>query len=132
LTKRKLKFTLLTAIIILGYYAAGILTAKAEDTGTATLQIIATGDLHSQVTAYDYETGQETPESGLSKLATLIQEKESEAGANNTLLVDAGDFLYDYISNYFYDNYRDFMQPVMRAVDRFGVTGKSTMLTPVY
>ncbi len=95
-------------------------TTKADNTDTATLRIIATGDLHGQVTAYNYEADYKVTNRGLSKLTTLIKQKKNEIGATNTLLVDAGDFLYDYSTNYFYDKDKTLVQPVMKAMSAVG------------
>ncbi len=66
-------------------------TTKADNTDTAILRILATGDLHGQVTAYNYEADYKVTNRGLSKLTTLIKQKKNEIGAANTLLVDAGE-----------------------------------------
>ncbi len=90
--------------------------ASAENDVSAVLRILATADLHGQVTAYNYETNSPIATRGLSKLSTLIKQKKKKVGENNSLLVDVGDFLYDYTSNYFYDNHQDLLQPVMKAM----------------
>jgi 2',3'-cyclic-nucleotide 2'-phosphodiesterase / 3'-nucleotidase / 5'-nucleotidase len=67
--------------------------AKAETTpGTATLRILETTDLHSNVRAYDYY--QDTDKNikfGLAKTATLIAQARSEKA--NSMLFDAGDLI---------------------------------------
>lgn len=87
--------------------------AQEESADTAVFQILATGDLHGQATAYDYETDTEMPAAGLAKIARLVSSARKELGTSNTLLVDAGDFLYDYSTNYFYDNRPDVIQPIL-------------------
>lgn len=120
MNKKKLSLVLIILIVFLGMTLSGYHFVEAGNTDTATLRIIATGDLHGQITAYNYETNSEMPENGLSKLATIVKQKKSEVGINNALLVDAGDFLYDYSSNYFYDNYPDMTQPIMKAMSAMG------------
>lgn len=68
--------------------------AKAEGTAanTATLRILETTDLHSNVMPYDYY--QDTDKNinfGLAKTATLIQKARSEV--SNSMLFDAGDLI---------------------------------------
>ncbi|MFJ7728268.1 bifunctional 2',3'-cyclic-nucleotide 2'-phosphodiesterase/3'-nucleotidase [Neobacillus sp. NPDC097160] len=64
--------------------------AKAEGTGnTATLRILETTDLHSNVMPYDYFKDAPVTNYGLAKTATLIQQARSEVA--NSMLFDAGD-----------------------------------------
>ena len=64
--------------------------AKAEGTGnTATLRILETTDLHSNVLPYDYFKDAAVPNYGLAKTATLIKQARSEV--DNSMLFDAGD-----------------------------------------
>ncbi|WP_423335708.1 bifunctional 2',3'-cyclic-nucleotide 2'-phosphodiesterase/3'-nucleotidase [Neobacillus sp. 19] len=65
--------------------------AKAESTGTntATLRILETTDLHSNVMPYDYFKDAAVKDYGLAKTATLIQQARSES--QNSMLFDAGD-----------------------------------------
>lgn len=107
---------LLLFILVLGTSMTIYSFARAESRETATFRILATSDLHGQTTSYDYETNLSTPNNGLSKIATLVAQNRKALGENNTLLVDAGDFLYDYTTNYFYDNYTSEVQPIMKAM----------------
>ncbi|SFB25436.1 MULTISPECIES: bifunctional 2',3'-cyclic-nucleotide 2'-phosphodiesterase/3'-nucleotidase [unclassified Bacillus (in: firmicutes)] len=69
--------------------------AKAEGTPTATLRILETTDLHSNVMPYDYyqDTDKDSKGNnlnyGIAKTATLIQQARSEV--KNSMLFDAGD-----------------------------------------
>lgn len=84
---------------------------------TIDFRVLATGDLHGQLTAFNYETGKEDPTSGLSKISTLVSRERTEAGGKaNTILVDAGDVLYNYYANYLYENYPDEVQPIYQAM----------------
>lgn len=84
---------------------------------TIDFRVLATGDLHGQVTAFNYETGKADKTVGLSKIATLVSRERIAVGAtSNTLLVDAGDTLYNYYTNYIYENYPDEIQPIYKAM----------------
>lgn len=120
LIKKKLSYLFIITLIIFSSFIIGSLRAKADTSDRATLRIMATSDLHGQVTAYDYETNLALPSKGLSKVATLIKQKRAEVGSDNSLLVDAGDFLYDYTTNYFYDNYKSNVQPILNAMYSMG------------
>jgi 2',3'-cyclic-nucleotide 2'-phosphodiesterase / 3'-nucleotidase len=68
--------------------------AKAESKNSlkpsrASLAVLETTDLHTQVIGYDYFRLVEDPSFGLDRTATLI--KQARAEFDNTLLVDAGD-----------------------------------------
>lgn len=64
--------------------------AKAEGTvNTATLRILETTDLHSNVLPYDYFKDAPVTNYGLAKTATLIKQARSEV--DNSMLFDAGD-----------------------------------------
>ncbi|WP_160722583.1 bifunctional 2',3'-cyclic-nucleotide 2'-phosphodiesterase/3'-nucleotidase [Bacillus sp. USDA818B3_A] len=66
--------------------------AKAATVNTATLRILETTDLHSNIMPYDYY--QDTSKDinyGLAKTATLIQQARSEV--SNSMLFDAGDLI---------------------------------------
>ncbi|MDR7237794.1 bifunctional 2',3'-cyclic-nucleotide 2'-phosphodiesterase/3'-nucleotidase [Neobacillus drentensis] len=62
---------------------------KAASENTATLRILETTDLHSNVLPYDYFKDTAVTNYGLAKTATLIQQARSEA--DNSMLFDAGD-----------------------------------------
>jgi len=118
--KKIYKRILLIILVVVGINVPVQLFVKADSSNTVTLRILATGDMHGQVTAYDSETNLSLPKEGLSKIATLVNQKKNEVGVNNVLLVDAGDFLYDYTSNFFYDNYKSLTQPIMKAMSLMG------------
>ena len=79
------------------------------------LKILVTADLHGQVTAHNYEIGREDAGRGLSKLATLIQ-AEREATDSETVLLDAGDTLYSYATDFFYNYNDELVQPIYQAM----------------
>ncbi len=89
---------------------------KETEAETIDFRILATGDLHGQVTAWNYETGKRDTTMGLSKIYTLVKKERKEVGKSNTLLVDAGDCLYNYSTNYMYENYPEELQPIYYAM----------------
>lgn len=67
-------------------------TAKAAPTpASVEVSVLYTTDLHGHLLPWDYGTGAEDPEIGLSKIATLVGRVRKEVGEDHTLLVDAGD-----------------------------------------
>ncbi|MFP5112673.1 bifunctional 2',3'-cyclic-nucleotide 2'-phosphodiesterase/3'-nucleotidase [Bacillaceae bacterium C204] len=62
---------------------------KAASQNTATLRILETTDLHSNVLPYDYFKDAPVTNYGLAKTATLIKQARSEV--DNSMLFDAGD-----------------------------------------
>lgn len=114
------KFPTLIAITLFILIMSNSGIVRASVTDTATLRILSTNDLHGQVTAYDYETYLELPKNGLSKIATLITQNRTQAGADNTLLFDDGDFFYDFSTNYFYEKYPTYDQPILKAMKLMG------------
>lgn len=116
MTLKRLRYLFSIFFIIVSALIFNHFVAKADTAPTAVLRILATTDLHGQVTSYDYETNLSLPYSGLSKVATLVNSKRGEVGTDNTLLVDNGDFLYDYTTNYFYEKDRTSVQPILKAM----------------
>lgn len=130
-TNRIIKNTLILSLLLLltASTASGSALASAENAENGTdaaqtapeetidFRVLATGDLHGQTTAFNYETGKEDKTVGLSKIATLVSRERTAAGGRaNTLLVDAGDTLYNYYANYVYENYPDEIQPIYLAM----------------
>lgn len=88
---------------------------EAELPTYGTLKILVTADLHGQVTARNYEIDREEPNRGLSKLMTLINQ-ERAATDSETVLLDAGDTLYSYATDFFYDYNDELVQPIYQAM----------------
>ncbi len=105
------------ASTVLGFIIHSNTSGKAAEIRTGTVRILATGDLHGQVTSVNYETDQKDPTVGFSKIATMIMEQRAEAGKQNTVLVDAGDTLYNYSTNFFYDYNTSIIQPIYQAME---------------
>ena len=122
--KSFVKFSKLTAsALILSTILAPAIpyNVKAEETGnTATLRILETTDLHSNIMPYDYYQDTATGINyGLAKTATLIQQARSEV--NNSMLFDAGDLiqgnpLADYV-NRIKPLGKDDTHPILRAMN---------------
>lgn len=62
---------------------------SASDTATATLVILESTDIHSNILSYDYYRLAEDPTLGFERMATLVNQARREFP--NTLLFDAGD-----------------------------------------
>lgn len=57
----------------------------------ATLRVLATSDVHVNLRSYDYFADRPTAAGGLARIATLVRQQRRDA--NNSILVDNGDFL---------------------------------------
>ncbi|MET4130293.1 bifunctional 2',3'-cyclic-nucleotide 2'-phosphodiesterase/3'-nucleotidase [Roseovarius sp. MBR-6] len=69
-------------------------TETQSPTGpTFTLRLLATSDVHGHILPQDYFTGRHDTPVGLARLATLIAQARAQAGPENCLLLDNGDFL---------------------------------------
>lgn len=115
-------FTTVNYIYVQPAYAQETETTAETDDGSATrglLKIMTTADLHGQVTARNYEIDREDATRGLSKLATLIY-AERETVASDTVLLDAGDTLYSYATEFFYHYNSELVQPIYQAMAQLG------------
>ncbi|MFT3690188.1 bifunctional 2',3'-cyclic-nucleotide 2'-phosphodiesterase/3'-nucleotidase [Paenirhodobacter sp.] len=64
---------------------------RHDGEGTVALRVMATTDLHGFLLGYDYTRNRPSPDTGLSRVASLIARARAEAP--NCLLFDNGDFL---------------------------------------
>lgn len=64
---------------------------RLEGAGTVALRVMATTDLHGFLLGYDYTRDRSSPDTGLSRVASLITKARTES--RNSLLFDNGDFL---------------------------------------
>ncbi len=87
-TTRVIKNVLILSLLLLftASTASGFALAAPDETAetpapeeTIDFRVLATGDLHGQVTAYNYETGKEDPTAGLSKIATMVTKERNAA-----------------------------------------------------
>jgi len=67
-------------------------TGRAKP-ATVQLRVLATSDVHGHILPFDYFTHQADRPHGLARVATLVRQARAEAGPDNCLLVDSGDFL---------------------------------------
>jgi 2',3'-cyclic-nucleotide 2'-phosphodiesterase/3'-nucleotidase/5'-nucleotidase len=117
----KLSKLIATAIILSTVVSPAIPNhANAAAGSTATLRILETTDLHSNIMPYDYYQDTATNINyGLAKTATLIQQARSEV--SNSMLFDAGDLiqgtpLADYV-NRIKPLGKDDTHPILRAMN---------------
>lgn len=95
---------------------ATVATAAAAE---ADMRVVFTTDIHGQVVNYDYQSEQEVIR-GLNKAYTLVKKARSEAGEGNTLTFDLGDSVYDFTTDYIYNNSPESLQPVYNAMSKIG------------
>lgn len=74
----------------------------ATATGTTTLRILSTTDLHGQSVNVNYDSAYAYTKGSLAQAATLIKDAKSSLKYGNTLLVDIGDTIYGYGSDSIY------------------------------
>lgn len=70
----------------------GASASSEKDGSIVSLRLLATSDLHGHVRAFDYAAGRPKPGRGLEAAAELVAQLRREAA--NSLLFDAGDFLF--------------------------------------
>ena len=86
----------------------------------ANLRIMFTTDLHGQLDTTDYEKGNSVSIGGLSRVATAIKEGKQEVGTRNAVVFDLGDVLYDYTTDYIYEQDEKAIQPIYQAMNAIG------------
>lgn len=121
-TMKKLKINILLLFIsIVGLTCIlNICRAGASKNVTANLRLIFTTDIHGQVIAYDYQSKQSYDTGSLSKAYTLIKAARDEVGKENTMTFDLGDCIYDYTTEYIYQQDEKAVQPVYKAMKKIG------------
>ncbi|MGL6211561.1 MAG: bifunctional 2',3'-cyclic-nucleotide 2'-phosphodiesterase/3'-nucleotidase, partial [Paracoccaceae bacterium] len=67
------------------------MTKAAAGKSLARLRVLATSDLHCQISAWDYLSDRAAPDRGLTRIATLIASARAEVA--DCLLLDNGDFI---------------------------------------
>lgn len=92
----------------------------AAEPETVELRIIGTTDLHGQLNSKDYEKGVDYNNGGLARLSDLIKKTKSEVPAESVILLDAGDTLYDYTTEYIFSENQQVVQPIYRALATIG------------
>ena len=109
---------LLVAVMVLVSVPVGPSVVEAASSYTVKFKILATSDIHGAVIGKNPETGLTNTTQGLDRVATLIKNQRNAVGTSNTILLDNGDFLFDYSSDYIYSSYNKDTQPVLKAMKR--------------
>lgn len=92
----------------------------ASEPETVELRIIGTTDLHGQLNSMDYEKGVDYNNGGLARLSNLIKKTKSEVPAESVILLDAGDTLYDYTTEFIFSENQQVLQPIYKAMATIG------------
>jgi len=129
MTKRRTKYYILTAVLsflLLGFFI-GInksdvrsVNAAINDKETVKLRIIGTTDLHGQLKSFDFEQGVDYNNGGLARAFDLIKKAKAELPDGNTIVLDAGDFLFDFTTEYIFSTNQDAIQPILQAMKYVG------------
>ncbi len=117
----------LTAVVALGVGSfLGLMgmhdnsAQAAAEPETVDLRIIGTTDLHGQLNSKDYEKGVDYNNGGLARLSDLIKKAKNEVPAESAVLLDAGDTLYDYTTEYIFSEDQQVVQPIYKAMATIG------------
>lgn len=94
--------------------------SDAPSVPTANLRFVFTTDLHGALTTTNYETGATKSTGTLARCATLIKQARAEKTAGNTFLFDVGDQIYDYSTDYIYEQDSTAVQPIYSAMKSLG------------
>lgn len=89
-------------------------------TPTAQIRLMFTTDLHGALTTTNYETGSQKATGTLARCATLIKQSRAELPESNTFLFDLGDALYDYSTDYIFEQDSTSVQPIYSAMKSLG------------
>ncbi len=92
----------------------------ASEPETVELRIIGTTDIHGQLNSKDYEKGVDYNNGGLARLSDLIKKTKSEVPAESVILLDAGDTLFDYTTEYIFSENQQVIQPIYKALATIG------------
>lgn len=121
MTKRRTKFYILTAVIMVslfGFFNRSANAANGKE--TVNLRIIGTTDLHGQLNSFDYEQGVDYDNGGLARVFDLIKKTKAELPDGNTIVVDAGDSLFDFTTEYIFSANQEAIQPIYKAMKLIG------------
>lgn len=83
-------------------FDSGQQVQAADISGTTTLRILSTTDLHGQSVNMNYDSAYEYKQGSLAQASTLINDAKKSLKYGNTLLVDIGDTIYGYGSDSIY------------------------------
>lgn len=101
-TLRRLAAGVLACSMLAAMFPAEQVYAKAAS-GTTTLRILSTTDLHGQSTTLNYDSATVHKKGSLAQAATLINDAKNDLKYGNTLLVDIGDTIYGYGTDVIHD-----------------------------
>jgi 2',3'-cyclic-nucleotide 2'-phosphodiesterase/3'-nucleotidase len=110
----------LAAVSNLGLWDAASSVQAASEPETVELRIIGTTDIHGQLNSKDYEKGVDYNNGGLARLSDLIKKTKSEVPAESVILLDAGDTLFDYTTEYIFSENQQVIQPIYKALATIG------------
>lgn len=98
------KMTALILICCIFFGLSPTQETQAKDvTGTTTLRILSTTDLHGQSVNINYDSATSHKKGSLAQAATLINNAKKSLKYGNTLLVDIGDTIYGFGSDSIYN-----------------------------
>lgn len=97
-----------------------IAEASASKIETIDLRIIGTTDIHGQLSSMDYEKGVDLKNRGLARAYDLILKARAELPKENSLTFDAGDFLFDYTTEYIFSENQNEIQPIVQGMAMVG------------
>lgn len=96
------RLSILLSLVIIFSMLLPFGSVLAEGSGTATITVLGTTDLHGRIFPWEYATDTIDPDAGMAKLQTLI--KLEKAANPNTILIDTGDTLQDNMADIFNNN----------------------------
>lgn len=86
----------------------------------AEIRLMFTTDLHGNLTTTEYETGAYNSTGTLARCATLFNQARAEKPAGNTFQFDIGDQLYNYSTDYIFEQDSTSVQPIYSAMKSMG------------
>lgn len=108
--------------IMMGMGACSVLLAAVpvSASDTATVRVISTADLHSQVSSEDYESAAKSSGGSLAKLSTMIKSAREEITEGTCITVDTGDSIYGYGAEYVKGQNNAMVQPIYEGMGKIG------------
>ncbi len=107
-------------IIGIGICGAILPAVSVSASDTATVRVISTADLHSQVSSKDYESAGESSGGSLAKLSTMIESAKEEITEGTCITVDTGDSIYGYAAEYVKAQNGAAVQPIYEGMGKIG------------
>lgn len=104
----------------IGACSALLASVPVSASDTATVRVISTADLHSQVSSQDYESAGKSSAGSLAKLSTMIQNAKEEMTEGTCITVDTGDSIYGYAAEYVKAQNGAAVQPIYEGMSKIG------------